>query len=319
MKKRHISIIFLLTITFSLISSASAASDVTWGPAHEDDASFEWKITELEDENGSTTWDWICLGETLAKDDVIKFEWTSFNDTYIEVTKDSPSDGLMIADSQGFDITVGGTKFGVNESKALMWLVLPMFMGFADDMISGPITMEGYFHMEYPLPQAMTSYSWYDAQSVWQLNVEKETAEVDVIGPDAEEDAVIKAHIISTHYPKFKNGTNMPTGSGESMYAGRQIHYVFDLTFDAKNGVLKSLKYPSTVAQTTPNSNYPDIVFPIIAGNHSQVTDGLAKLEIDLTSTVEGDWPAAAPGFELAIVTTSFVILAAIISRRRKE
>lgn len=319
MKKRYISIIFLLTITFTLISTASAAGEKTWGPAHKDGATFEWKITDLEDENGSTTWEWPALGETLAKDDVIEFEWTKFNSTYIEVTKDSPSDGLNIVRDQGFDISVDGTKYGENESKALMWLVLPMFMEFADDKVSGPITMEGYFHMEYPLPLAMSLYSWYDAQSVWQLSVEKETAEVDVIGPDAEEDAVIEASIISIHNPKYLNGTDMPTGSGESMYAGMQIHYVFDLTYDAKNGVLKSLKYPSDEPQTTPNSDYPDIVYPIIAGNHSQVSDGLSKLEIDLTSTVEGDWPAAAPGFELAIVTTSFVILAVIISRRRKE
>ncbi|MFX0014971.1 MAG: hypothetical protein ACFFB2_07610 [Promethearchaeota archaeon] len=315
MKKRYLFTILLLTIAFSCVSTVSADISLSWGPANKTGAIFEWNIDEVEDENGSTSWEWPYLGMTLTKDDTIKFEWKEFNKTLIEITKDTPSTGISFLNWSDIEITVGDTKADINETKALMGLVLPVYLYYSGEVVSGIKLMEGYWWKDYPLPLSTKT------EDVWNLNVEKATAELDVIGENAEEDAEVNAWITTVQYAMWPNGTEMP-GDPPGIpagYAGQQLHMVFDLKIDSKHGVIKTIDYPSTHPQTTPNSTYPYIKYPVIANNATKLTNGLIKLEISLKTELEGNWPAAAPGFEIAVATTSLVILAAIITRRRKR
>ncbi|MFX1507235.1 MAG: Heimdall-CTERM domain-containing surface protein [Promethearchaeota archaeon] len=315
MKKRYIFTIFLLSIAFSCVSTVSADISLSWGPANETGAIFEWTIDDVANENDSTSWEWPYLGLTLKKGETIKFEWKEFNKSLIEITKDTPSTGIPFLNWSEIEITVGSKTADVNETKALMGLVLPVYLHYSGGVVSGIKLMEGYWFSSYPLPLSDMS------ENIWNLNVEKETAELDVIGENAEEGAEVNAWITTVQYAMWPNGTEMPGDppGKPAGYAGRQLHMAFDLTIDAKQGVVKTIDYPSTYPQTTPNSTYPYIKYPVIANNATDLTDGLKTLEISLSTDLTGDWPAAAPGFELAIVTTSFVILAVIISRRRKE
>ncbi len=315
MKKRYIFTILLLTIALSCVSTVSADISLSWGPANETGAIFEWTIDALEDENGSSSWEWPYLGMTLTKDDTIKFEWKEFNKTLIEITKDTPSTGIPFYNWSEIEVTVGDTKADENESKALMGLVLPVYLHYSGDVDSGIKLMEGYWHNSYPLPLSSMS------EDVWNLNVEKETAELEVIGENAEDGDEVNAWITTVQYAMWPNGTEMPGDppGKPAGYAGQQLHFAFDLTIDAKQGLIKTIDYPSTYPQTTPNSTYSYIKYPVIANNATGLTNGLKTLEISLSTELTGNWPAAAPGFEIAIVTTSFVILAAIVSRRRKK
>ncbi|UCG04045.1 MAG: hypothetical protein JSW11_08665 [Candidatus Heimdallarchaeota archaeon] len=315
MKKRYIFSILLLSIAFSCVSTVSADVSLSWGPANETGAIFEWTIDNLADENDTTSWEWPYLGMTLAEGEKIKFEWKEFNKTLIEITKDTPSTGIPFYNWSSIEVTVGDTKADENESKALMCLVLPVYLHYSGGVVSGIKLMEGYWHNSYPLPLSSMS------ESVWNLNVEKDTAELEVIGENAEDGDEVNAWITTVQTAMWPNGTEMPGDPpGKPMgYAGDQLHMAFDLTIDAKHGVIKTIDYPSTHPQTTPNSTYPYIKYPVIANNATDLTNGLKTLEISLDTDLTGDWPAAAPGFEIAIVTTSFVILAALISRRRKK
>ena len=83
MKKRLLFGFISILILFTLITPVSAAIEPTtsWGPMIKKDATFTWKITDLEDENGTASWTWAYLGADLAKDDEISYTWNEVNDT----------------------------------------------------------------------------------------------------------------------------------------------------------------------------------------------------------------------------------------------
>jgi hypothetical protein len=94
--------------------------------------------------------------------------------------------------------------------------------------------------------------------------------------------------------------------------------HVFDVSYDASEGMMTSLQFPCTITQTVGTGTYPG-PYPAIGNNATYLSDGLITLDITLTDAPEaGKWPAGAPGFELIIALGSFATIALIISRKRK-
>ena len=303
MKKRIVFATLFLGIMFSF-SVGIGAADVSnsWGPSHEDGAIFEWTINELEDENGSTSWTWDLLGLTLTEGDIITFEWTSFNDSLLEVTLDTASTGIPFEDYSSATIKVGTTTLDENQSIAMRMLVLPVYVDFGGGVFSGFSAMEGYWWSSYVFPNAVDSFT------DWNLDVIKATADLDVIGENASSKAVVEGYIFCVTPPLLINGSYDPNYLEEEEM---NVH-VFDIEYDAAEGYMKSLQFPCTIEQTEGTGDYPG-PYPAVGNNATYLSDGLKKLDITLTSPSD-----EAPGFELIIALGSFATIALIISRKRK-
>ncbi len=309
MKKRIIFATLFLGIMFSLsVGIGAAGVSTSWGPSNEDGAIFEWTINELEDENGSTSWTWDLLGHTFTEGDKITFEWTSFNDTLIEIDSDSPSLGVPFENYSSAAIKVGTTTMDENQTIAMRMLILPVYVWFGGGDFSGFGAMEGYWWNSYIFPNAVDT-----AGADWNLDLISDTAEMEVIGKDAAENATVDGYIFNVDYPYLLNGTMDPN------YIGKQNIQTFDVSYDAANGHMTSLQFPCTIAQNVGSDpTYPG-PYPAVGNNVTYLSENLAKLDITLTSAPEAaNWPSGAPGFELIIALGSFATIALVISRKRK-
>ncbi|MFX0170520.1 MAG: hypothetical protein ACFE9L_01240 [Candidatus Hodarchaeota archaeon] len=318
MRKRFLIGTFCILITFTLITPVSAEVIPThsFGPIIEKDATFTWKITDLEHENGSTSWNWTYLGEVLSENDEITYKWNKVPDIYTpqEMWKADSITGPLDGSTRGaYDITVtiGGTTLDINETRAIAWFILPVYLN-TTLFLAYPGIGTGFGGIEYLwpysfiLPNGPIGYSPDGKHYDWTVDMDSETASMDSIGFDAEAGdeviAWVKALVAFDDY------------------------YAFDLKYDACSGVLKSLRYPSTI----PQENVSGIMQPARADNTTGLTMDLAKLHIDLQTDITGcnasAWSTteirdgAAPGFDLFIVAGSLVLVttALIISRRRK-
>ena len=279
----------------------------SWGPSHEEGATYEWTINELENENGTTSWMWDLLGVTLTEGDKITFEWKDFNDSLIEITPESHSTGVLFEDYSNATIKIGSTTLDENQTIAMRWLVMPVYVDFAGDDFSGFNAMEGYWWNSYPFPNAVS------VDNDWNLDAIKATTELDVIGKNAEENATVEGYIICVTPPL------LPNGSADTNYKVDETNiHVFDIEFDASEGTMTSFQFPCTVEQTVGTVQWVG-PFPAIGNNATYLSDGLKTLDITLTSAPDaGSWPSGAPGFELIIALGSFATIALIISRKRK-
>lgn len=284
MKKK---IIFgAIAIVFVLLSSSSAvAADPTesWGEGVETDAVFKWKITEL-DANDSTSWVWaFAENTTLEKGDVITYTLGTVSAGIVD-----PGSSNVV--NYNVTIKIGDTELADDPASALYWLILPVF---ADDPLgeidSGFIATERFFFN-----------SFFGGQYDWNFDADGVSCDFSKVGVYAKSSDIAKCWI--TAQDPLWEATEM---------------YMFDIEYNARTGVAKTVTYPSAVPQTaltTATDFWPVGTMVPFHGNSTNngITEGLDKLVITFQ-------PASAPGFEGPIVISGlFAIAVLVVIRRRK-
>lgn len=279
MKKRILLGVMVIALFMSTTQVTSVTVDeILFADVIKEGATFYWKITKLTTDDDNTTWDWRYAGNfTLAEGDTIKIKWTGDPPTKIAAPMSGP------VNYTNMDVTVGGTL--LNQSEDETWFnffIIPLYIKNDLNEIEDMRAYEKVFATSAVLP-------WSDMPTVqgytWQIDITNAT--MDNTGNYASSDDSI-GMLMTTH-------DYFDTLDPEA--------YVFSGAYNARTGVLRSIKYPSDVIEGGGRA----------ANSTDGVTEGLDALEIESTS-------APAPGFEAPIVITGLFAVAAIavVLRRRR-
>ena len=187
-------------------------------------------------------------------------------------------------------IKIGDTELADDPASALYWLILPVF---ANDPLgeidSGFIATERFFFN-----------SFFGGQYDWNFDADGVSCDFGKVGVYAKSSNIAKCWI--TAQDPLWEATEM---------------YMFDIEYNARTGVAKTVTYPSAVPQTaltTATDFWPVGTMVPFHGNSTNngITEGLDKLVITFQ-------PASAPGFEGPIVISGlFAIAVLVVIRRRK-
>ncbi|MFX0205974.1 MAG: hypothetical protein ACFFDT_08295 [Candidatus Hodarchaeota archaeon] len=306
-------VVLLLALTPISISFGTNPGS-SWGTMHVKGLILEWTITLLEDENGTNSWTWNQMDSlVLSQGDKITFEWIDIDTgKIISITAMEGTSGINYSTYANASIKVGGTPLTLQQSAAMMWLVLPVYYHFANEIRAGFSLIQGHFTRTYPLPGGIN----------WDIDTLAYTTSLNQIGLDASAYDEVKGYIISTDNPRYANGTTNPYYSAYPI-VNTNI-YCFDLVYSAAQGVLTKLSYPTTIPQNVVDKLDVGIApWPAHANNATTLTENLASLEITLDTSLplnqlknqqspesnkSGSMEDAIPGWSFILLITSIVI-----------
>jgi hypothetical protein len=279
MKKRILLGVIIIALFLSTTrASAQTVDEILFADIIEEGATFYWKITKLLTADDETEWDWRYAGNfTLAEDDTIKIKWTGDPPTKIAAPMSGP------VNYTNMDVTVGGTLLNKSEDETWFnFFIIPLYIRDPAGTIEDMRSYEKVFSTSAVLPYSdMPTVQGY----TWQIDITNAT--MSNTGNYASSDDSI-GMLMTTH--DYFDSLDPEA-------------YTFEGAYNARTGVLRYLKYPSTIIEGGGR-----------AGNSTDgVTEGLDALEIESTS-------APVPGFEAPIVITGLFAIAAVavVLRRRR-
>ncbi len=278
MKKRILLGVIFLALIMSVNTATGAMTvDVEWHSSVKSGAKFTWTITTVTTNDSGTEWTWAEANNlTLKEGDKITVEWANDPSTDIGNKEGGP------LNYTGMTMTVGDTELDMAEDETMLYfLVAPLkFNNSLGKEEAGIWALERFFWTTFTVPDAFSS----DMQYVWKFDCW--TTNADTLALTDE----VKGSITSD-WPGW-DAVEPPWP---------QELYLMDVVYNAKTGLVKSVKYPSTVA----GQDLADDV-------NCPTTAGLDALEITFK-------PAAAPGFEAPIVVAGLVTIAALVIIRRRR
>jgi hypothetical protein len=279
MKKRILLGVIIIALFLSTTrASAQTVDEILFADVIEDGAKFSWEITKLTTDDDKTEWDWRFAGNfTLTEGDKIEIEWIGDPPTKIANEMSGP------INYTNMEVTVGGTLLNASADETWFnFFIIPLYirndLGDIEDMKANERVFATSCILPYSDLPTVQGYTWQiDITNATMGNTGNYASSDDSIGT-----------LITTH-------DYFDTLEPEA--------YVFEGAYNARTGVLRYIKYPSTVIEGGGR-----------AGNSTDgVTEGLDALEIEAISK-------AAPGFEAPIVITGLFAVAAIavVLRRRR-
>jgi hypothetical protein len=299
MRKRILLGALLLTFVFAFNALTASAytqkAEVDWSPSVKSGVKWTWTITTV-DADGATEWDWgFANNLTLTQGEKITVEWTAKPNGTLKLGMGGP----IVYD--GIKVTVGTTVLDQSaDEKFFNFFTVPIFVNNTLGITESMNYLERAWFTTFLLPS-----SDYGGQDTWTIDVDN--ASTDNIGPYAKAGDVIAAAI---HDQGGEFPDDFPDLGGDAPEA-----YIFDLAYDARTGICKSVTYPSAVV--APNEYALDGA-TYTANSSWAIVSGLDELVITLDDTLpSGGW--SSPGFEAPVVITGlFAVAAFVVIRRRK-
>jgi len=240
-----------------------------WHPSIKKDNTLEFKINTLRGANDSAEWYWEAANVTLHHGDTIKITWTSNPDTENVLTTGDGLVPFLFQDPINYSISVsiGGTLLDSTHSRQFGWFMLPLITtNGIDEFEPGILAAERFFSASFKFTDELRYPSAYWMNHYFRFDVEG-LPSIHDIGGSAGIDDEINAYISSTNEITWLDTDRL-----------------FNLTYDAKSGVLKKLIFTNTEGGD-PSTGI--ISTPVIKGLKELIITGPDLGPVETTTKLE--------------------------------
>ncbi|MFX0152809.1 MAG: ABC transporter substrate-binding protein, partial [Candidatus Hodarchaeota archaeon] len=249
----------------------------------------EFIISSVRDKNNTQSWYWDLANVTIYQGDKISIMWLEDPDT----------DNKLIVEYQEnitypINVTIGGKMLDKNHSRQFGWFILPLVTtNVLGELESGFYSVQRHFAYSFPLVNQIV----YRGCGYWDIRVDNDPS-LHTTGGAAGAEEEVTAHIVTHNYPTIEDR-------------------VFNVTYQAKSGILKNLLFTNTEGKNAVSGR---VESSVISGLQ-QLEISFLRIEVPITTTTTTATTASTPTQTRAngwlIILTVFTLLIAVMLQKR--